>query len=104
MGGVTKVSLATGVSRDAITDGVRELKALERLDVKRIRKKGGGRKKIVDIDSTLISDLENLIEPVTRGDPESPLRWTCKSLRRLAEELNREGHNVSHTAWQKYFI
>jgi Rhodopirellula transposase. len=96
-GGVTKVSLATGVSRDAITDGVRELKALERLDVKRIRKKGGGRKKIVDIDSTLISDLENLIEPVTRGDPESPLRWTCKSLRRLAEELNREGHNVSHT-------
>jgi len=62
----------------------------------RVRRAGGGRKKTVETDATLKEDLERLIDPVTRGDPESPLRWTCKSVRRLAEELNQAGHRTSH--------
>ena len=58
---------------------------------------GGGRKKSVDKDPTLVSDLETLIEPTSRGDPESPLRWTSKSTRKLAEELKKIGHKVSHS-------
>jgi Rhodopirellula transposase DDE domain len=54
------------------------------------------RKKTVSKDPRLVEDLERLVEPLTRGDPESPLRWTCKSLRKLAEELARQGHQVSH--------
>src|SRR6266851_2473720 len=57
---------------------------------------GGGRKRTIDQDPTLLTDLEQLIEPTTRGDPESPLRWTCKSVRRLATELTRQGHRTSH--------
>ncbi len=62
----------------------------------RIRRPGGGRKKAIEKDSSLLADLERLIEPTTRGDPESPLRWTCKSVRQLAQELRREHHQVSH--------
>src|SRR5229473_355065 len=62
----------------------------------RIRRPGGGRKRTIDQDPTLLTDLEQLIEPTTRGDPESPLRWTCKSVRRLATELTRQGHRTSH--------
>lgn len=62
----------------------------------RIRRAGGGRKTAVSQDSSLLRDLELLVEPSTRGDPESPLRWTCKRLRKLAEELKRMGHRVSH--------
>jgi hypothetical protein len=62
----------------------------------RIRRPGGGRKKWVAQDPSLLRDLERLVEPVTRGDPESPLRWTCKSLRKLAEELRQMGHQTSH--------
>jgi hypothetical protein len=58
---------------------------------------GGGRKPTVEKDVTLLADLEALVEPTSRGDPESPLRWTCKSLRRLANELQAQGHQVSHT-------
>lgn len=61
-----------------------------------IRQKGGGRKKATFQDPALLSDLEKLLEPVTRGDPQSPLRWTCKSVRNLAEELRAQGHRVSH--------
>ena len=61
-----------------------------------IRRKGGGRKKTVDIDHTLKRDLESLIEPITRGDPESPLLWTCRSVRNLSNELNSMGHKTSH--------
>ncbi len=87
------------MSRVTITAGISELE--EQLPVveqpERIRKAGGGRKKIVETDETLKSDLEKLIEPWTRGDPESPLRWTCKSVRLLADELNATGyHNVSY--------
>ena len=62
----------------------------------RIRHKGAGRKRTVDQDATLKRDLEALVEPVTRGDPGSPLRWTCKSVRQLATELKRTGHRTSH--------
>ena len=95
-GGISIVSRETGVSRRAIALGCEELKHPERATEKRIRKEGGGRKPTIDKDTTLKQDLENLIEPVSRGDPESPLRWTCKSTRRLADELMRKGHEVSH--------
>ena len=97
-GGTSIVARATGVSRRAIRIGVRELKQKPRMLglVGRVRRPGGGRKKAVDQDPTLFRDLEALIEPVTRGDPESPLRWTAKSVRRLAAELQRQGHRTSH--------
>ena len=100
-GGVSVVARATGVSRRAITEGMRELSqqkgSREPLPVQsRIRRKGAGRKRTVDKDPTLREDLDRLVDPATRGDPESPLRWTCKSVRALAEELRREGHAVSY--------
>jgi hypothetical protein len=98
VGGVSMVARATGVSRRAIRAGVKELKARPVLagSRPRIRRPGGGRKRTVDTDPTLLKDLERLIEPGTRGDPESALRWTCKSVRRLAAELRRQGHATSH--------
>ena len=67
----------------------------------RIRRKGGGRKSTVSKDPSLREDLERLVEPVTRGDPESPLRWTCKSVRKLAKELQAQGHQVSHRVGER---
>jgi hypothetical protein len=98
-GGIAAVALATGVHRDTVTAGVAELELSEsgqEVNLKRIRKAGAGRKKAEDKDPLLMYELEKLIEPLTRGDPESPLRWTIKSTRRLAEELNGSGHDVSH--------
>ena len=96
-GGASIVSRATGVSRRAIRAGLKELKGSQRPQAgARIRKAGGGRKKTVAKDPTLKSDLEQLVEPATRGDPDSPLRWTCKSVRRLAQELKTMGHQTSH--------
>ncbi|MDA8139895.1 MAG: ISAzo13 family transposase [Desulfobacteraceae bacterium] len=101
-GGISLASQATGVSRPTITMGCKELldqeaneSAKNSLAV-RVRKKGAGRKRTVEVDETLRSDLEGLIEPVTRGDPESPLRWTAKSVRNLSDELKKMGHNASH--------
>src|SRR5258708_17831963 len=97
-GGASVVARATGVSRRAIRIGARELKeALRSLQPSlRIRRPGGGRKRTVTQDPTLQRDLERLIEPATRGDPDTPLRWTCKSVRRLSAELKRMGHRASH--------
>jgi len=96
-GGQVVVARATGVSRTTIQQGIREVLQPE-LDAGkgRIRRPGGGRKAMVVIDPTLRDDLERLVEPTSRGDPESPLRWTCKSVRKLAEELNAHGHQTSH--------
>ena len=96
-GGVTAVHRATGISRTTIYQGIKELKNPEALksSADRTRNPGGGRKRAVDINPELQSALEALLEPITRGDPESPLRWTCKSLSVLAMELNRQGHCVS---------
>jgi transposase len=95
-GGTSVVSRQTGVSRRAIIQGIKELDEKPDAQSGRVRRTGGGRKKTVDTDATLKSDLERLVEPVTRGDPESRLRWTSKSVRKLAEELNRMGHQTSH--------
>jgi len=95
-GGISILSRITGMSRTTITAGLKELEESEQLEPGRVRKKGGGRKKITEKDQTLVDDLENLIEPVTRGDPDSPLRWSCKSTRKLSEELNKMDHDVSH--------
>jgi transposase len=96
-GGISLVARATGLSRPTITTGLRELEqpAPQRAAAAtRVRRPGGGRKPLVETDPGLLTALEALVEPVTRGDPESPLRWTCKSTRRLAEELTRQGHRV----------
>ncbi len=63
----------------------------------RTRSVGGGRKKLTDKDPALLTALESLVEPLTRGEPDSPLRWTCKSTRNLSEELKKKGYNISHT-------
>jgi DDE family transposase len=97
-GGITAVSRATGLSRKAIRRGIAELQGAPASSAGpgRVRRAGGGRKKTVDKDPTLLRDLEAVVDPGTRGDPESPLRWTCKSVRRLATELRERGHQVSH--------
>ena len=95
-GGISVVSRETGVNRHTIAVGYKELQQPEKIEERRTRKKGGGRKRAVDKDPTLKHDLENLVDPVTRGDPESPLRWSCKSVRKLSDELKQEGHQVSH--------
>jgi len=96
--GISLVSRSTGVSRQAIRRGMQELReaAKSGSSGQRIRKPGGGRKKATEKDRSLIADLERLVEPTTRGDPESPLRWTCKSVRQLARELQSRRHQVSH--------
>ena len=101
-GGVSAVAGASGLSRTTIYAGLEELKARKPRRsgtpseaAARIRAPGGGRKRLTTKDPTLLRALEALVEPVTRGDPQSPLRWTCKSTTRLAVELNRKKHRVS---------
>ncbi len=95
-GGISAVSKTTGVSRQVIRQGRRELEQSATRPGGRIRRPGGGRKRAEQKDPTLVRDLEGLVEPTTRGDPESSLRWTCKSVRILSEELARMGHKVSY--------
>ncbi len=97
-GGVTLVAEATGVSQRRIAEGIKELRQEERLDKGRTRRKGGGRKRIIEKDDALERDLELLLDPCTRGDPESPLRWTSKSLRKLARELTAMEHKIGKSA------
>src|SRR5712672_1285554 len=93
-GGITAVAMATGVAPSTIGRGLKELAQDEPSE--RIRRPGAGRKRTISKDPTLLADLEKLLEPTTRGDPQSPLRWTCKSVRNLAAELQAQGHQVSH--------
>jgi len=100
-GGVSAVARATALSRTTITTGLSELALPARqraLEAGRIRRHGGGRRALSATDPELVGALERLIEPATRGDPESPLRWTCKSTRRLAEELTHQQHPISARA------
>jgi hypothetical protein len=102
-GGVSTVAKATGLSRTTIYSGLKDLgspppssappAAVGAASARRIRAAGAGRKKLTDKDPTLLRDLDALVEP--RGDPQSPLRWTCKSTPRLAKELAEQGHQVS---------
>jgi transposase len=104
-GGITAVATATRLQRATIRVGIRELHTGPTASAEapsatgggdRVRAPGGGRKPLSLQDPTLVRDLEALVEPVTRGDPMSPLRWTCKSTRQLATELERQGHRVSY--------
>jgi hypothetical protein len=102
-GGIAAVVQATGISKSRIRAGLRDLAEQSQKPPKlparaqRIRRPGAGRPPLVQTDPTLVSDLESLVDPVTRGDPESPLRWTCKSKDKLAAELREMGHKVSAT-------
>jgi hypothetical protein len=100
-GGISQVARATGMMRKRVAAGLRELEQIAKDPLagdrprSRIRRPGGGRKPLTQQDPTLLSDLDALVDPVTRGDPQSPLRWTCKSTAQLAAELRRQGHQVS---------
>lgn len=97
-GGIAVVSQATGISRTTIAAGLREYRQpterSQAVAVPRTRQAGGGRKPLTQQDPHLLRDLESLVDPVTRGDPQSPLRWTCKSTYKLASELDGMGHPV----------
>ncbi len=101
---MTAVATATGLQRNTIRGGIRELQTSPTAGTdtsaatqgeRRVRAPGGGRKPLTSQDPALLRDLEALVEPVTRGDPLAPLRWACKSSRQLAAELVRQGHQVS---------
>ena len=96
-GGITRVSQATGISHVTIRAGLSQLGRPPEPDATtgRVRRPGGGRKPLTHHDPGLLTALESLVEPLTRGDPQSPLRWTCKSTAKLATELNARGHAVS---------
>ena len=95
-GGIAAVARATGISENTIRAGLRELRSGQTLERGRVRRAGGGRKPITESDPTLLSDLERLVDADSRGDPEQPLRWTAKSVRKLAAALRELGHRVSH--------
>ena len=100
-GGVSAVVSATGLSHNTIDLGIRELEegiSPDPLEISpgRVRRVGGGRKPVTQHDVSLLRDLEALVDPISRGDPQSPLRWTCKSTRKLAEELQGRGHGVGY--------
>ena len=94
-GGVAVVHRATGIARSTIGRGRRELARGETLEGGRVRRPGGGRKRLAEKDPTLLSDLERLVDGDSRGDPGLPLRWTAKSLHALAGELRAQGHQIS---------
>jgi len=96
-GGIAAVARATGIAASTIGRGLAELAAPDPLEAGRVRRPGGGGKKLVNKDPTLLADLMALVEPDARGDPMSPLRWTCKSLSQLARALAAQGHKVGRT-------
>jgi len=95
-GGISKVSRACGLSRKAIAKGIKEVEAGTSPPPGRVRHPGAGRKRITERDPRLTGALERLIDPDTRGDPETPLRWTCRSTRTLAAQLTGQKHRISH--------
>jgi len=100
-GGVSAVARATGMSPTTIHKGLRELASGETLERGRVRRPGGGRKPLSETDRSLVADLERLVSEDERGDPESPLRWTAKSVRNLADALRELGHSVHFTTVAK---
>jgi hypothetical protein len=100
-GGIAATARATGISVPTIRKGIAELGSGERLDAGRVRKAGGGRRSLIDVDPTLLEDLERLLEDDRRGDPESLLLWTSKSVRHLAGALRELGHEVHYTTVAK---
>jgi len=100
-GGIAATARATGIAVDTIRKGIVELESGARLDPGRVRRPGGGRKPLSEIDSTLLGDIERLVAEDCGGDPESLLRWTSKSVRNLAEALRQMGHRVHYTSVAK---
>ena len=94
-GGIVMVARASGLSEPTVRAGMREIGEPDAVPHDRIRRPGAGRKSLVETDPTLLADLDVLIDPATRGDPECPLRWTSKSLDKLAAELQTQGHRIS---------
>jgi hypothetical protein len=95
-GGIARVARATCLSWHLVARGVKEASAPNALPAQRVRRPGGGRKPTLSVDRALRASLDSLVDPLTRGDPESPLRWTCKSTRKLATELAAQGYEISH--------
>ncbi|MCA1678343.1 MAG: ISAzo13 family transposase, partial [Actinobacteria bacterium] len=95
-GGIAAVARASGLAENTIRAGLRDLDEPQQLPAGRVRKAGAGPKRRVDTDKTLLSDLKRLVDGDTRGDPERPLLWTSKSVRKLAAELRELGHEVSY--------
>ena len=95
-GGISQVRRACGLSRKAIAKGIHEIQNGIQPPDGKIRRSGAGRKSITEQDPSIVGALDQLIEPETIGDPESPLRWVCKSTRSLSVELGRRGHAISH--------
>ena len=100
-GGIVATSRATGISVPTIRKGIAELESGAHLEVGRVRKPGGGRRPLTEVDPTLLADLERLVEAGSRGDPESLLMWTSKSVRNLAAALREQGHGVHFTTVAK---
>jgi hypothetical protein len=96
-GGVSAVERATGIARSTIGRGLIDLRSEEPEPTERVRRPGAGRKPLRETDASLVDDLRALVEPQTRGDPQSPLKWTCKSLRKLSAALRDMGHRVGRT-------
>jgi hypothetical protein len=96
-GGVSAVERATGIARSTIGRGLTDLRSDEPDCAERVRRPGAGRKALSETDTSLLGDLRGLVEPQTRGDPQSPLKWTCKSLRKLSAALRDMGHRVGRT-------
>jgi hypothetical protein len=108
-GGIARVAEATGMARNTVVAGMRELEATEKEAAEkerplRVRRPGGGRKSVTQTAPGILEALENLVEPLTRGDPESPLRWTCKSTEALARELRRQGYSIGARTVSKCLI
>ena len=96
-GGIVMVARASGLSEPTVRAGMREIGEPDVVPLGRIRRPGTGRKSVIEKDPTLLADLDGLIAPATRGEPECPLRWTSKSLHKLAAELPMQGHHISPT-------
>src|SRR5680860_220970 len=100
-GGITAVSFATGISHVTIRKGIQELQSDNPLPCTRQRRTGAGRKPLEDTQRDLVNAIDRLVEPTERGDPQSPLRWTCKSLSNLQRELVSQGFRVGRTKISK---
>ncbi len=95
-GGILALHRATGLSPNTIRAGLKELRCeLASLPTpERIRQSGGGRKRVEERDRLILEALDNLVEPTSRGEPECPLRWTCKSVNQLADALQEQGYTI----------
>ena len=103
-GGVMAVHKATRVSCPRIYDGLKEIGSEQKLEKGRVRREGGGRRKNTEPQPGILEDLEMLVDPLSRGDPESPLRWTCKSTYQLRDELMRQGYTISQPQVGKLLV